>query len=73
MTVRKSVLLIGNFLSGGNGSRQVCEELNLRLTLPGWHVVSASRTRNRMWRPMDFALAVLAKPQSVRTGRRRRV
>jgi glycosyltransferase involved in cell wall biosynthesis len=55
MTTGKSVLLIGNFLSAENVSRQVCEELEVRLKARGWRVVSASRKRNRMWRLIDFA------------------
>ncbi len=55
MTVRKSVLLIGNFLSAENLSRQVCEELEVRLKARGWHIVSASRKRNQILRLVDFA------------------
>lgn len=61
MTVSKSVLLIGNFLSGGNVSRQVCEEMELRLKARGWHVVSASSKQNRMWRLIDFAWTAWSK------------
>jgi glycosyltransferase involved in cell wall biosynthesis len=51
-----SALLIGNFLSAGNGSRGVCEDLAEQLRCAGWRVFTASSKENRILRLSDMLL-----------------
>ena len=53
------VLLIGNFLSGANGSRGVCEELAARLSADGWAVLTASAKAARLPRLWDMLRTIL--------------
>jgi glycosyltransferase involved in cell wall biosynthesis len=53
------VLLIGNFLSGANGSRGVCEELATRLSAHGWAVLTASAKAARIPRLWDMLHTIL--------------
>jgi glycosyltransferase involved in cell wall biosynthesis len=55
------VLLIGNFLSGANGSRGVCEELAARLTARGWPVLTASAKPARLPRLWDMVRTVVRR------------
>jgi len=57
--VSRSVLIIGNFLSGSGGSRGVCEDLAERLENGGWQVVSASRKRPKLFRLVDMVSATV--------------
>src|SRR3954467_14947716 len=58
----KTVLLVGNFLSGSSGNRGVCEDLAVRLASSGWSVMTTSGRRARLAPLSDM----------VRTARRRR-
>jgi len=51
-----TVLLIGNFLSAHGGSRNVCEELAMRLSEGGWKVITSSRHPQRLLRLLDMCL-----------------
>jgi glycosyltransferase involved in cell wall biosynthesis len=55
------VLLIGNFLSGANGTRGVCEELAARLTGDGWPVLTSSTKPARLARLCDMLDAVVRR------------
>ena len=55
------VLLIGNFLSGANGTRGVCEELAARLTGDGWPVMTSSTKPARLARLCDMLGAVVRR------------
>jgi glycosyltransferase involved in cell wall biosynthesis len=59
----KSVLIVGNFLSGAGGSRGVCEDLAERLAGNGWKVVAASRKRPRLLRLADMVLTAVRHRQ----------
>ena len=50
----KTVLLVGNFLSGSSGNRGVCEDLAERLARSGWGVVTTSDRRARLARLSDM-------------------
>ena len=54
--MKRSVLIIGNFLSASGGSRGVCEDLAERLAANGWHVLTASRRRPKLLRLADMLL-----------------
>ncbi len=49
-----AVLIVGNFLSGAEGSRGVCEELCMRLAANGWSVVTTSSRKSRFLRLIDM-------------------
>jgi glycosyltransferase involved in cell wall biosynthesis len=51
---QKRVLIVGNFLSGANGSRGVCEDLSERLTIAGWQVIAVSYKPGRFARLIDM-------------------
>lgn len=55
---RPAVLLIGNFLSGGSGTRGVGQDLAVALKGAGWSVVTSSSCRGRIARLLDFLLTV---------------
>ena len=55
---RPAVLLIGNFLSATRGTRNVCEDLALRLKAAGWSVITTSFRPGRLGRLFDFLLTV---------------
>jgi glycosyltransferase involved in cell wall biosynthesis len=57
----RSVLIVGNFLSGSIASRGVCEELSLRLASSGWSVLITSRFRGRISRLSDMLWTVWSK------------
>jgi glycosyltransferase involved in cell wall biosynthesis len=57
--LKRSVLIIGNFLSAAGGSRGVCEDLAERLANDGWKVVTASRKRPRLLRLADMVLTAI--------------
>ncbi len=53
------VLLIGNFLSGANGSRSVGEDLAPRLSAAGWPVLTSSTKAARLPRLWDMLHTIL--------------
>lgn len=53
-TSRKSVLIVGNHLSGAGLSRAVGEDLAEHLSLLGWSVLATSRRRGRVTRLLDM-------------------
>ncbi len=55
------VLIVGNFLSGANGSRGVCEELAQRLKARGWPVLTVSSQPGRVPRLWDMLHTVLSR------------
>jgi glycosyltransferase involved in cell wall biosynthesis len=55
------VLLVGNYLSGANGSRTVGEEVALRLRQTGWSVVTTSSRPNRLVRLADMLQCVFRR------------
>lgn len=55
---RPGVLLIGNFLVGGSGTRGVGQDLAIALRRAGWSVVTSSSCRGRVTRLLDFLSAV---------------
>lgn len=57
-TPQPGVLLIGNFLVGGSGTRGVGQDLAVALKTAGWSVVTSSSCRGRVARLLDFLLAV---------------
>jgi glycosyltransferase involved in cell wall biosynthesis len=57
--LKRSVLIIGNFLSGAGGSRGVCEELAERLATDGWQVLTTSRKRPKLFRLADMVLTAV--------------
>jgi glycosyltransferase involved in cell wall biosynthesis len=52
--MRKSVLLVSNFLSSSGRNQCVSEELAARLGAAGWHVVTTSSRFNRLARLFDM-------------------
>jgi glycosyltransferase involved in cell wall biosynthesis len=52
------VLLIGNFFTGGSGTRGVGQDLAVALKTAGWSVTTSSSCRGRVTRLLDFLLAV---------------
>jgi glycosyltransferase involved in cell wall biosynthesis len=54
----RSVLLVGNFLSGSVGTRGVCEELAERLAGAGWRVLTTSTKPGRAARLADMLATV---------------
>lgn len=54
MGEQPSVLIVGNFLSGSNGNRSVCEDLAERLPAYGWQVRTTSNYPGRMRRLADM-------------------
>ncbi|CAG0992570.1 Phosphatidyl-myo-inositol mannosyltransferase [Anaerolineae bacterium] len=64
----KSVLIIGNFLSGAGGSRGVCEELAPRLESTGWNVITASSRQNRIMRLIDMIKTAVSQRQYYRVA-----
>jgi len=56
-SVARSILMVGNFLSGAGGSRSIAEELAPRLGQRGWNVLLVSRKRNRLARFADMTLS----------------
>jgi len=61
--MNRSVLIIGNFLSGAENSRGVCEGLAERLAGNGWRVLTASHKRPRLLRLADMILTTLRHRQ----------
>src|SRR2546422_1049857 len=57
--MKRSVLIIGNFLSASGGSRGVCEELAERLAASDWEVLTASRKRPKLFRLADMVLTAV--------------
>lgn len=57
-TPRPGILLIGNFFTGGSGTRGVGQDLADALKTSGWSVLTSSSCRNRVARLLDFLLAV---------------
>jgi glycosyltransferase involved in cell wall biosynthesis len=57
-TSQPGVLLIGNFLVGGSGTRGVGQDLAVALKTAGWSVITSSSCRGRVTRLLDFLLAV---------------
>ncbi len=55
---QRAVLLVGNFLSATRGTRNVCEDLALRLKAAGWLVIITSCRPGRLSRLLDFLLTV---------------
>ncbi len=55
----RSVLTIGNFLSGAGCSRGVCEDLAERLAADGWEVITASGKRPRLFRLADMVMTAV--------------
>jgi len=51
---RRSVLLVGTFLSSTVGTRSVCEDLAVHLTRSGWSVFDTSDKPNRVARLADM-------------------
>jgi glycosyltransferase involved in cell wall biosynthesis len=51
---QSTVLMVGNFLSGGNGTRFVCEELAARLVSQDWNVITVSSQRKPVTRLVDM-------------------
>lgn len=58
---KRSVLLVGNFLSSTVGTRSVCEDLAVQLTQRGWSVVNTSDKPNRIARVVDMISTVWNK------------
>jgi glycosyltransferase involved in cell wall biosynthesis len=52
------VLLIGNFFTGGSGTRGVGQDIALALKTAGWSVVTASSRPGRVARLLDFLVTV---------------
>lgn len=52
--MKRSVLVVGNFLSGAGANRAVCEDLAERLRGAGWAVVTTSTRQNRGARLLDM-------------------
>lgn len=52
--MKRSVLLVGNFLSSINGNYNVCEGLATRLTRLGWPVIATSQKQARLPRVGDM-------------------
>jgi len=57
-TPRPGVLLIGNFFSGGSGTRAVGQDLAAALKTSGWPVFMSSSRHGRVARLLDFLLTV---------------
>ena len=55
------ILLVGNFLSGANGTPGVCEELAARLTGRGWPVLTSSDKPARLPRLADMVSTVFRR------------
>lgn len=51
---QSAVLIVGNFLSAKKGSRDVCEELAIRLPESGWPVITTSSRLSRFLRLVDM-------------------
>ena len=51
---KKSILLLGNFLSKSNGVRSICEDLAEYLSGAGWLVITASDKPKRLPRLLDM-------------------
>jgi glycosyltransferase involved in cell wall biosynthesis len=60
----RSLLMVGNFLSGTLVTRSVCEDLAGRLAENGWHVRTTSARLNRVFRLTDMVLAALRHQRS---------
>jgi glycosyltransferase involved in cell wall biosynthesis len=56
--LKKSIILIGNFLSGTRGIRSPCEELAKLLPTAGWQVLTASTKPKRLPRLCDMIATV---------------
>lgn len=54
MSVKKPLLMVGNFLSATHGVRGVCEELALRLEPLGWPVMTTSSQPQKAARLLDM-------------------
>lgn len=52
--MKKSILIVGNFLSSTRGSRGVCEDLSLQLATAGWEVYTTSHREGRLRRLLDM-------------------
>src|SRR5437016_5348667 len=53
---RKSILIVGNFLSNTVGTRGVCEDLSNQLHTAGWSVVTTSKRKQRLSRLSDMLI-----------------
>jgi glycosyltransferase involved in cell wall biosynthesis len=60
---KRSILMIGNFLSQSVGTRQVCEDLAVRLQTAGWNVLSVSRHPQPHRRIWDMIFTAWSKRQ----------
>lgn len=58
---KRSILLVGNFLSSTLAVRGVCEELALRLSANQWSVQTTSPFPNRLTRLLDMMLTILRR------------
>lgn len=52
--VKSGILMVGNFLSEGRGSRQVCQELAERFSEMKWNVITTSSRENKVLRLFDM-------------------
>jgi hypothetical protein len=57
---KKSILFIGNFLSGIVGTRSVGAELSIRLTKKGWNILETSHQVNKPLRLADMGFSIIA-------------
>jgi len=56
---KRSLLLIGNFLSRTTGTRSVCEELSQRLAANGWETIETSHHVSRITRLIHMLWTIL--------------
>src|SRR5437773_692073 len=59
--MKRSVLVIGNFLSSSTGTRGVCEELAARLSASNWTVLTTSDCQHRVFRLLHMISTVWRK------------
>jgi len=64
--LNKTILLIGNHLSGSNLNPTVIEELGDKLSNNGWRVIKTSSQKNKIIRLMDMLFTIFLKKKSYR-------
>lgn len=58
---RRSILLVGNFLSSATGTRGACEDLADQLEIGGWQVIRTSNKNGRLARLSDIVRTILLR------------
>lgn len=61
MSIKKNILLVGNFLSAKGGNRTIGEDLAEHLGGAGYSIIKTSSLRSRPFRLLDMLFTVLAQ------------